>query len=236
MQGRLSGGKRGEVMSSLLPSGTRSHGLPSIRREHHSDSLQLEVQHGGCTFALMLVTLLTIVGALSPVLAQTDLVKNGYFEEDSDQDGFPDDWRGHNLGPEDRLEMDVDPYFHQVFAISGEPGVNKALRQTIRSNLEAGARVIYEAGSRNEGATRDGGLYAFKVDFVFVDGSKFTVLKLFSPRIQDSWMRRIDSYVLPIDLERIVVSVTFNNQTGKAWFDRVSVWIEPPGQDPGAAH
>ncbi len=184
----------------------------------------------------MLVTLLTIVGALSPVLAQTDLVKNGYFEEDSDQDGFPDDWRGHNLGPEDRLEMDVDPYFHQVFAISGEPGVNKALRQTIRSNLEAGARVIYEAGSRNEGATRDGGLYAFKVDFVFVDGSKFTVLKLFSPRIQDSWMRRIDSYVLPIDLERIVVSVTFNNQTGKAWFDRVSVWIEPPGQDPGAAH
>ncbi len=96
-------------------------------------------------FLVILIASVLALGPGFPVLAQDDIVKNGSFEVDSNNDGIPDEWVGRHLGPSDTITTDAFDGTYS-FKIVGEPGVRKSLRQKLR-NTEApqGLHFIFGA-------------------------------------------------------------------------------------------
>ncbi len=178
--------------------------------------------------ALLLPNPLMPRAKASDVFAVTELLKNRSFERDSDGNGIPDDWRPHNLGPEDRLVADP---FDGVYAfkIVGEAGINKGLRQIINLAIPSGTRFEFRAYSKAENAARwgVGGLYEIKVILYFADN---TTRRLFSPfrRGSHDWEVAGGSDTFFKDITKVLVSVTYNDQTGAAWFDLTHFGVGEP--------
>ncbi len=150
---------------------------------------------------------------------ETELLQNGSFEQDTDGDGIPDFWRGRHLGPGDiRVQ---DPFAGlDSFRIMGERGVNKSLRQSIRAEFPKGTVLAFRAGTKAEGASREGGKYALKVKFFYQDGTTDIQSLDFSPS-KEGWQQEGMGGNLLKDLKKLIVIVAFNDQTGMALFDDI---------------
>lgn len=156
--------------------------------------------------------------------AQTELLQNGSFEQDADEDGIPDFWRGRNLGVSDTRDSDAFEGSYS-FRITGEPGVLKSFLQSINVRLPRGTALAFRAVSKADGASQFGGKYELRVKLIYEDDTSDNWVSKFSPR-KNGWQQEAMTGNLLNDLKKLVVSVTFNDQTGSALFDDVHAEVK----------
>jgi hypothetical protein len=100
----------------------------------------------------------------------TNLVRNGSFEDDLDNDGVPDGWQASGLGTTDRLVRDYAHSGERSLFIVGEEGVTKTISQQIPVSGEAGTRLRISAESRSDNTVVAGGPYALTM--ILLDGEE----------------------------------------------------------------
>ncbi|GEM_PF-159530 len=139
------------------------------------------------------------------------------------RDGIPDGWMPVNLDAHDgqaKSPAGGGPTFHMV----GAARADKALYQTIQRSGKAGEHFLLSGWSAARGANSTG-TYALALRFLNSDGTTTTTLARFSPGTHPR--QQAQSLVTAAkSFDRLAVSLLFEQQSGEAWFDHVSLTVQ----------
>ncbi len=160
----------------------------------------------------------------SLLLDRPELLKNSSF--DAQSNGIPQGWQGRNLSPSDRVDRGRSVLYNGAasFRLTAGVGIIKQLTQTIPSSGPAGTSFIFGAASMASGTSPTGGAYQVEVRIVFTDGTSLAFPLLFTKGTH-GWEQRGMSFSSPKDFKKLIVSITYANQTGMAWFSGFHLWI-----------
>ncbi len=164
----------------------------------------------------------------SLLLDRPELLKNSSF--DAQSNGIPQGWQGRNLNPSDRVDLGRSALYNGAASFRLTSGVRiiKQLTQTIPTSGPAGTSFIFGAASKASGTSPAGGAYQVEVQIVFKDGTSHSFPLLFTKGTH-GWEQRAMSFRSPKDFTKLIVSITYANQTGMAWFSGFYLWIGSGG-------
>jgi hypothetical protein len=153
-----------------------------------------------------------------------ELVANGGFESDGDDDGIPERWTPSSLTAADgRVCADNGAC---VVKMRGN-ATGKQLFHIIRHAGQAGDTLTFRARSRAQGVpSTGGGSYRALLTIFHDDGSEQNVSLNFSPG-KHPFERLTNAVVAAEDYFKIRVRVDYGRPSGVVRFDSVSLVLEP---------
>ena len=151
---------------------------------------------------------------------------NTSFETDANGDGTPDSWSRFGLSGGDTLVNDPNTG-SRAFQIQGAALLTKALYQRFLLNGSAGERFSISGWSKSTGASPSGGLYAVVLRFEYTNGSISQHVASFTRSAHD-WERVAGTFAAQQNFRALIVAVVYQNQSGTATFDDVTVTRAAP--------
>ncbi len=160
----------------------------------------------------------------SLLLDRAELLKNSSF--DAQRNGIPQGWQGRNLSPFDRVDRGGSALYNGAasFRFTAGVGIIKQLTQTIPTSGPAGTSFIFGAASMASGTSPTGGAYQVEVRIVFTDGTSLAFPLLFTKGTH-GWEQRGVAFSSPKDFKKLIVSITYANQTGTVWFNALHLLV-----------
>ncbi len=179
------------------------------------------------------------------VVYADELLANPSFHR-TEGDGV-EPWRGRGLTDSDGLEEAPCPTGSDLvyegrysFRLTGTPGVEKELSQTVRLVGAPGTILHLEGSSRAADSSVSGGRYQIRAKALFTDGSTEESALHFR-KSTHPWRRETEAFVAPKAFDRVRVSLVYANQTGDGLvrrhpsLDDALVQIPDVGSTPVAA-
>jgi hypothetical protein len=160
-------------------------------------------------------------GMVGSVVVQP-LNSNTSFETDANGDGTPDGWLRLNLNSGDTLVNDPNTGA-RAFLLNGS-AATKALYQQVNLSGTAGQRLTVSGWSKASGASGSGGFYGLVVRFRHSDGTT-TQQGIPFRRSTHDWERAAATLTAPKPFTSVLVGVAYQNQTGTATFDDVTLTV-----------
>lgn len=148
-----------------------------------------------------------------------DLVKNRSFE---DGPAIPAYWQGVNLGPPDIQVCNTGYCSTCSFRMRGSKA-NKALTQTVNIPGAAGYSFKLYGYSKAESPNPSGGPYCLEAKVFHKDGTTKLYRAPFNKTTHD-WKFASKTFTTAKPFKKIEVYLRYANQTGRAWFDFVTLY------------
>ena len=160
--------------------------------------------------------------------ANTNYVSNGSFEKDSNGDGLPNSWLAGALGAGDKRVCNQSVAGSCSFKMVGD-GSLKSIYQIIPlTNPNVGDEFKLKVWTKGKALDLSGGQARIIVRF-FDGGFLGNSASLDIPSGTSAWTLRQVSVTAAADYDEIWIFVQLDANSGKAWFDKVSlVYVGAP--------
>lgn len=145
------------------------------------------------------------------------LLFNGSFEEVNERVPVP--WSGKKLGRNDGRVTQTASTGDSSFMMNGTVA-NKRLRQVLRISGSGGDSFILGGLSKADGAASSGGFYGLEAKFFYNDGTRKTYRVAFTKGSHD-WEYKEKVFTAGKKYKKVVVTLRYARQSGKAWFDDI---------------
>jgi hypothetical protein len=150
-------------------------------------------------------------------------VANASFEYGPSRKPAP--WKRKSLTTTDRRVGSKHSEGDWSFKFTGGPE-NKCLKQVIRWSGSAGDEIALTADSRVTGADPGGEAYRMDLKIIYSDdGGKRTYRRSFS-KTRTGWQEKMINFTSRDDYGKLIVSLRYADQTGRAWFDNLDLRVE----------
>jgi len=143
-------------------------------------------------------------------------VRNGCFERGP---RIPKYWKGTNLTSGDGRVCTTANDGSCSFLMVGTKA-SKSLQQVVKISGKAGDTFTLQGWSKANKPSPEGGAYCLKAKVYHTDGTKGNYRACFAKRTH-TWQRRETTLTTAKDYNKIVVSLLYYKQGGRAWFDDV---------------
>lgn len=187
---------------------------------------------------VILFVLLTVVwvkkptrlssGAASTPAPQVNLVRNGSFEHDGDNNGMPDLWQGKNTEANDKITNTTSSFESRSFMFTLDSGPDEWISQTITGNWPAGQLMQLSYSFKGENLTSPA-TPSVIVETHTIDktiaGASFVL-----PAGTYGWRGNTHKFQFLYPSNRIVIKLKAGRPSGRVWFDAVNLMASVPQQ------
>jgi len=162
--------------------------------------------------------------AQSTRAATANLVVNGSFEKDTNGDGVPNGWIGFFLDPGDKRVCNQSKAGACSFKLVGD-GSYKYIKQQIAHNGTSFDDFTLSGWMKGKDIVTGGGTARVMVEFTHTaGGSNINYLTLIA---STPWTFFTQTVVPTAAYDGIVVYVQMDIASGKVWYDKVSLVLQP---------
>ncbi|TPF19473.1 DNRLRE domain-containing protein [Priestia megaterium] len=149
-----------------------------------------------------------------------NLIDNGNFEIDSNNDGVPDNWYfPGTLTSADGLDKTTAYSGNQSIKLTGKRGVDKFVRQELNVSGKSGQEVTVSGYSKADSPTKSAGSYQMDVSINYTDGTTQWINGDFDKSKSHDWQHNSLRFATAKDFKSLTVYYQYKDQTGTAWFD-----------------
>jgi len=149
-----------------------------------------------------------------------NLIENGNFEIDSNNDGVPDNWYfPSTLSSADGIDKTTAYSGNNSIKLTGKRGVDKFVRQELNVNGKAGQEITVSGYSKVDSPTNSAGPYQMNVAINHTDGTIQWVNGDFDKSRSHDWQHNSLRFASTKDFKSLTVYYQYKDQTGTAWFD-----------------
>jgi RHS repeat-associated protein len=149
-----------------------------------------------------------------------NLIDNGNFEIDSNNDGVPDNWYfPSTLTSADGIDKTTTYSGNQSIKLTGKRGVDKFVRQELNVSGKSGQEVTVSGYSKADSPTKSAGVYQMDVAINHTDGTTQWINGDFDKSKSHDWQHNSLRFATTKDFNSLTVYYQYKDQTGTAWFD-----------------
>lgn len=152
-------------------------------------------------------------------------ILNGDFENDEDGNGHPDNFGAiEAIESRDGVDETVRLNGEKSLLINGTSS-NKYYYQSVNYSGKIGTSIILSANAKIQGPKQSGGAIEVQLEIEYNDGTKGYEVITF-PKTDSDWVYQEKEIKATGDYKRFTIRTRVDNQTGKVWFDNISVRLK----------
>ena len=153
---------------------------------------------------------------------QYNFVSNSSFEMDQDGLPGPDFWNMGTLQSGDGVVTGVSHTGSKSLLVNGAANTNKNFNYDVIISGTAGEPIYFSGWSKAQGVSATGGYYGLLLYLKYSDGTEAWIPAPFTKSTHD-WEFKEQIYIPEKDYDFFGVYGKLENQTGKVWFDDITV-------------